>query len=80
MSLQRNLTQADLDANPILPELQGVVGDIVSIYHPDQDVELVPEVVADVVAAEDTQPTVATPESTATSTNEPATDQPAPTE
>jgi hypothetical protein len=55
MPLQRNLTQTDFDANPILVELEGVIGDVVSVYHPDQDVVLVPEIEADMVEARQAQ-------------------------
>ena len=44
MALQKNLTQEDIDANPILSKLQAVEGDVVSIYHPDQEVKLIPEI------------------------------------
>lgn len=44
MALQRTITEADMAANPILAELQAVVGDVCAIGHeespaPDENQE-----------------------------------------
>lgn len=43
MALQRTITEADMAANPILAELQGVVGDVCSIVHDEVIPAPVPE-------------------------------------
>ncbi len=43
MSKQRTITQEDIDANPIITELGGVVGDITCFYSSEEyDIKLVP--------------------------------------
>lgn len=41
MALQKTIEQADLDGNPILATLDAVLGDVVSIFHPEDPTEQV---------------------------------------